>query len=298
MSASSRTVDRRTFASFGALALVGLGGPARADGATPTPRMTSAKSVGHTSLTFRVDYEDGSRRAVKPRSRKGGRRYRGEIATYRLARALGLDIVPEVLAVRTPLAELKEALLRGSGRAAEDPERGWPAVVSDRGITETASIAWVDGLAFSSLDGEAERSRIVRWNAVDARGLGDGGAPDEARRFGPGLAAMVLLDCVTGNWDRWSGGNVGFVKAGGRVVAVDNDGAFFDPAPAGPTEVSFALAARLHFPPDLVGKVTSMDRPTFDTTFGDDSDGTPLLTPSTIESAWRRLERVRRLVGP
>src|SRR5579859_462624 len=49
----------------------------------------AAKSIGHTSYVLKITLADGSRGVFKPRSRRplGDRRYRGEIAAYRLAAA-------------------------------------------------------------------------------------------------------------------------------------------------------------------------------------------------------------------
>src|SRR6478735_5009080 len=55
------------------------------------------KSIGHTSVVFKVKLEGGLDAAFKPRSRRGNGRYRGEVAAYRLARALDLDNVPRAM---------------------------------------------------------------------------------------------------------------------------------------------------------------------------------------------------------
>ena len=40
---------------------------------------------------------------------------------------------------------------------------------------------------------------------------------------------MIVFDYLTANWDRWSGGNVAEDSANGKLLFVDNDGAFYDP---------------------------------------------------------------------
>ncbi|MEO8878706.1 MAG: hypothetical protein ABI461_24160, partial [Polyangiaceae bacterium] len=52
------------------------------------------KSIGHTSVVFKLGLAGGLDAAYKPRSHVGGERFRGEIAAYRIARAWGLDNVP------------------------------------------------------------------------------------------------------------------------------------------------------------------------------------------------------------
>src|SRR5580700_10938504 len=72
----------------------GAGADADADAGAAEP--VAATSIGHTSYVLKLRLSDGAKAAFKPRSKLplGDHRYRGEIAAYRLARALGLDNVP------------------------------------------------------------------------------------------------------------------------------------------------------------------------------------------------------------
>src|SRR5580692_10491058 len=65
----------------------------------PTADPVSSKSIGHTSYVLKLRLEGGAVAVFKPRSKLplGDRRYRGEIAAYRLATALGLDNVPRAI---------------------------------------------------------------------------------------------------------------------------------------------------------------------------------------------------------
>ena len=54
----------------------------------------AAKSIGHTSVVFKIELTTGKKAAFKPASRRGPIRYKGEIAARRLAVALGLANVP------------------------------------------------------------------------------------------------------------------------------------------------------------------------------------------------------------
>src|ERR1700733_15265362 len=91
-----------------------------------TARPVRSKSVGHTSYVLKLTLEGGIVAAFKPRSRLplGDRRYKGEIAAYRLAIALGLDNVPRAMPrsfaadeLRAVQADLEEkALIDDDGR--------------------------------------------------------------------------------------------------------------------------------------------------------------------------------------
>ena len=58
-----------------------------------------SRSLGHTSYVLKLSLEGGAVAVFKPRSRLplGDHRYKGEIAAYRLATALGLDNVPRAI---------------------------------------------------------------------------------------------------------------------------------------------------------------------------------------------------------
>src|ERR1700743_669270 len=47
------------------------------------------------------------------------------------------------------------------------------------------------------------------------------------------ISAMCVFDALPGNWDRWSGANIG-IDATKHLLFIDNDGAFYDPVPQGP----------------------------------------------------------------
>jgi len=56
--------------------------------------------------------------------------------------------------------------------------------------------------------------------------------PRRWRAMAAQISTMLAFDYVTGNWDRWSGGNVGYDRKKSELLFIDNDGAFFDPLPA------------------------------------------------------------------
>ena len=68
------------------------------------------KSIGHTSVVFKLALDGGLDVAYKPRSHRGGERFHGEIAAYRLAVALGLDNVPPAVPRSFPADVLRKSL--------------------------------------------------------------------------------------------------------------------------------------------------------------------------------------------
>ena len=69
--------------------------------------------------------------------------------------------------------------------------------------------------------------------------------PDDQRALAGTVSTLVAFDYVTGNWDRWSGGNVAQDGATGNVLYVDNDGAFYESPPADALAHQLALLQRV-----------------------------------------------------
>src|SRR4030095_4604252 len=80
---------------------------------------------------------------------------------------------------------------------------------------------WIDDYAVLPL----EKDTAI-WKAWLKK---DGAIPDEKKELAAAISTMIVFDFITGNWDRWSGGNVATSK--GKVLYVDNDAAFFHPVP-------------------------------------------------------------------
>ena len=176
------------------------------------------KSVGHTSVVFKLRLEGGLDAAYKPQSKRGHGRYRGEIAAYRLARALGLSNVPPAIARSFSIGALRAAV--GSEAIFDD------VVPGADGQVEGALIPWIKGLDLLPLEKDPWWER---WHGWLARG---GAIPDDQRAMASQISTMIVFDYITGNWDRWSGGNVGIDPSKRTILYIDNDGAFFDPPPA------------------------------------------------------------------
>jgi hypothetical protein len=192
-------------------------GTADASAAYASAAPISGKSVGHTSVVFKLGLEGGATVAYKPRSTRGDHRYRGEIAAYRLARALSLSNVPLAMPRSFEYAALQTAVGREPifGEVVKEPD----------GSVRGALIPWIKGLEFIPLQNDEWLPKWRSW-------LRTGGAiPNDQRDLAAQISDLLAFDQVTGNWDRWSGGNIGIDHTRGMLLFVDNDGAFFDPVP-------------------------------------------------------------------
>ena len=218
--------------------------------------------------------------AWKPSSRRAPRRYRGEIAARRLAVALGIrENVPPAFPRAFRDAELRPVL---AGEL-----YGEEAIV-ENGVVRGALIPWIDKLEFLPLESD------LAWKTWLKRGAA---IPEDKRTIAADTSTMVAFDFLTGNWDRWSGGNIGFDRAAGRVLFIDNDGAFFEVVPKD------ALArARRHIAEidrwsrSFVAHVRALDDAALAKALGDEPPGTPLVSAKVLAGvASRRDEWLRAI---
>jgi hypothetical protein len=237
--------------------------------------IVNARSIGNTSVVFKLTFDSGQKAAFKPRSRRGRDRYKGEVAAYRLAQALGIKYVPEVSFERIPRATLEAAL----SAHALSLELAKNELVSDAdGSVPGALIPWIADFDVLRLETEPLRSKWRGW-------LLEGGAvPDADRPLANQIATMIVFDSVTGNWDRWSGANVGFSKRRQELLFIDNDGAFMVPTPA-PFDRQRELSKSLKkYPRQLVVKLRELDEASLRKAVGEEIPGTPLLSDIALKN--------------
>jgi hypothetical protein len=252
--------------------------PAPTPTPTPTPALTSAKSIGHTSYVLKLRFDDGTQAAFKPRSKLplGDHRYRGEIAAFRLARALGLDDVPPAFP-RSFEATVLHALL---------PDLADHALVDGDGRVRGALIPWIDRYEVLPLETATWRQRWEPW-LFDANAA----VPDDQRALAASISTLIVFDYVTANWDRWSGGNVAREGATGTLLFVDNDGAFYEwPTPA-TLAGQLAMVRRItRFSRRFTSALRAMNAAAVRQALGEESPGVPLLP----ERAMAGVEERRR----
>jgi hypothetical protein len=238
-----------------------------------------AKSIGHTSVVFKVELANGAKAAFRPAYRRGPVRYKGEIAAYRLARALGLPNAPRAYP-RTMSARALAAALGGPLP---------PEVLATGDDVKGAIVPWIDGLEFLALEKEPLASK---WRASMKRGA-DVGDAALARQ----LAVMVGFDWLDGNWDRWSGGNVGSHPPSGTVLFIDNDGAFFETPPKDHLARQWRLLEGMdRFSRSFVLRVRALDPDALARAIGEESPGVPLLSDKALAGVEARRMALLALV--
>jgi hypothetical protein len=243
-----------------------------------------ARSIGHTSYVLKLTFEDGGAAVFKPKSKLalGDRRYKGEIAAYRLARALGLENV------RTAIPGAFDA---GKLRAIADGFDA-KAIVDADGRVRGSLVPWLETYRTLPLEDEAWRKRWEPW-LFDRRAT----VPEPERTRAASISTMLAFDYVTANWDRWSGGNVAEDTATGRVLFVDNDGAFYDPPDGAALERQLGTLRRiLRFSRSFVAALRGLDAAKLATAIGDELPGTPLLPQRVLDGLDARRRTVLQVV--
>jgi hypothetical protein len=240
------------------------------------PSPLSARSVGHTSYVLKLAFPDGTKAVFKPRSKLplGDHRYRGEIAAYRLATALGLDQVPPASPCSFDAVALRAIV----------PDLDAHVLVDPDGRVRGALMPWIDGYRVLPLETKEWRARWEPW-LFDARAA----VPADERALAASISTMVVFDYVTANWDRWSGGNVAEDGPAGKVLFVDNDGAFYEwPGPAA-IAAQLATVKRLaRFSRAFAATLRATDEATLRRVLGEESPGAPLLPDRALAGVEER----------
>jgi hypothetical protein len=143
---------------------------------------------------------------------------------------------------------------------------------------------WINDLEFMKLETEPLRSKWRAWLLDPAP------VPEDSRALAGQIATMIVFDALSGNWDRWSGANVGLRPKTRELVFVDNDGAFMVPTPAPFERQRDLLKGLKKYPRGLVHKLRALDAAGLRAALGEERPGAPLLSPAALD----QLEARRR----
>jgi len=250
-----------------------------------TGKPRTARSIGHTSVVLKIELDDGRKAAWKPNTRRGPQRYRGEIAARRLALLLGLSNVPAAYPRSFEVGACQAAI-----RDSASLETFTREAIATGGVVKGALVPWIDGLEMLPLEAEPWRSRWTGW-------IGRGALEDADRGLAAQISNLVVFDFVTGNWDRWSGANVGIDRASGRLLYLDNDGAFFETPPKEALARNEKILRGVErFSRTLIGRLRLFDEATIRAAIGTDDEEAPLLSAKALAGVFERQLKVLRIV--
>jgi hypothetical protein len=243
---------------------------------------------GGSSLSFRVDFADGSRAAFKPAQTNLQTIPRKEVAAYRLNRLLGLNAVPPAAPRLVGREELFAALEPGTSAALARIRA--ETLFNPDGKTAGAFSYWVPRIEDSGLDAPSAVQEWIRWLG-QAQAL----APERSG-LAAQLSSLVVFDFLIANPDRFSGGNMKRSAGGGRLFYMDNTLAFFLD-PNGPGRVRSLLQRTQRFSRRLVEALDRLDAPALERSFAASGVAAhEILTPAELRAVLARRDVVRRHV--
>jgi hypothetical protein len=244
---------------------------------------------GGSSLSFRVEFADGSRAAWKPNQTNMQTIPRKEIAAYRLNRLLGLNAVPPA----APRVVTRDELL---GHLHPDSLVALPRIKAETlfgsdGRTIGTASYWVPVIKDSGFDTPEGRQQGQIW-------LTQGQAvPPDKVHMAAQLSDLAVFDFLTANPDRYSGGNMKMSPDGKQLFYMDNTMSFYVD-PNGIPRNREVLQRTQRFSRKLYTSLDRINAPTLEKALSEEI-GAPyeILTPAEIAAVVARREVVRQHVG-
>jgi len=174
---------------------------------------------GGSSLSFRVDFADGSRAAWKPTQTNTQTIPRKEIAAYRLNRLLGLNAVPPAASRAVTRDELFSHLHPDSLDAL--PRIKAETLFGPDGRTIGTASYWIPIIKDSGFDTPEGKQEGETWLSIGQT------VPPDKISMATQLSDLVVFDFLTANPDRYSGGNMKMSPDGTELFYMDNTMSFF-----------------------------------------------------------------------
>jgi hypothetical protein len=174
---------------------------------------------GGSSISFRIEFADGSRAAWKPQQTNSQTIPRKEVAAYRLNRLLGLNAVPPA----APRAVSREELFSHLHPDSVEflPRIQAETIFGPDGKTLGTASYWIPVIKDSGFDKGEGQKHMQAWLT-----RGEPIPPDQlsmARQ----VSDLIVFDFLTCNPDRYSGGNMKMSPDGTQLFYMDNTMSFF-----------------------------------------------------------------------
>lgn len=178
---------------------------------------------GGTSLSLRLEFENGTRAAFKPEQVHPQSDPRREIAAYRIDRLLEIGRVPPAKPVTIPLADLIAAAEPSHRRFIG--ERLRDEAIIRGGVIHGELSWWVPDIKLAKLGPHKidEKAGKQVWTSYLQIGAT---IPAEVRPLVEQISALVLYDVVIDNPDRWTGSNTVMSPDGQTLFFMDNTMSF------------------------------------------------------------------------
>jgi hypothetical protein len=174
---------------------------------------------GGSSLSFRLEFADGSRAAWKPMQTNMQSVPRKEVAAYRLNRLLGLHAVPPAAPRAVTREELFEHLHPDSLAAL--PRIKAETVFGPDGRTIGTASYWIPIIKDSGFDTPEGRKLTQAWLTIGQE------IPADRLSMAAQVSTLIVFDFLTANPDRYSGGNMKMSEDGKQLYFMDNTMSFY-----------------------------------------------------------------------
>jgi hypothetical protein len=244
---------------------------------------------GGSSLSFRIDFTDGSRAAWKPTQTNTQTIPRKEIAAYRLNRLLGLNAVPPA----APRAVSREDILTHLHPESIEliPRIEAETIFGPGGKTVGTASYWIPVIKDSGFDTPEGQRLAQTWLSQGER------IPPDQRDMAAQLSDLFVFDFLTANPDRLSGGNMKMSPDGKQLYYMDNTMSFFVD-PTGKQKNRDALLKVQRFSRATYAALDRISVPTLEQILAEET-GTPyeILTPAEIRAVVARRDVVRQYVA-
>lgn len=244
---------------------------------------------GGSSLSFRIEFADGSRAAWKPNQTNLQTIPRKEVAAYRLNRLLGLNAVPpaapRVVAHDELLSHLHPESLPLIPRIEAE------TIFGPGGKTVGTASYWIPVIKDSGFDTPEGQRLAQTWLS-----LGEV-IPADKRDMAAQLSDLVVFDFLTDNPDRRSGGNMKMSPDGKQLYYMDNTMSFYV-EPTGKAKARDALMRTQRFSRGTYQALDRISVPTLERVLSEET-GTPyeILTPAEIRAVVARRDVIRQYVA-
>jgi hypothetical protein len=174
---------------------------------------------GGSSISFRVEFADGSRAAWKPMQTNMQSVPRKEVAAYRLNRLLGLHAVPPA----APRAVTREELFAHLHPESLPflPRIKAETVFGPDGRTIGTASYWIPIIKDSGFDTPDGRRQTQAWLTQGQP------IPMDQAAMAAQVSTLIVFDFLTANPDRYSGGNMKMSADSKQLFFMDNTMSFY-----------------------------------------------------------------------
>lgn len=258
-------------------------------GAAPVVRVKPNK--GGTSLSLRLDFENGARASFKPEQIHPQSDPRREVAAYRIDRLLGIGRVPPSKPIKLKLADVI---------AAADPSyRTYTTTrVMDEAIAKNGELRgmvswWIPEIRDAYIGGLQSHEPGALQLLVSYLQLG-AQIPPAQRQLVEQMATCIVFDVIIDNADRWSGSNTKVSPDQSTLYFMDNS-LSFSRFPHGHENNLKPFLRMQVFPRALVKKLRELTLASVQAalSLGEDAAGmSPLLTPEETRAILARRDNV------